>query len=461
MTKSLFNGILGEAIFLFKIKFVRKIIKLLLNVAWFVLQCLLVIKSLTGATFKLIAKPGRVMLRFFYYSLILPAYRVYLLIIKKLGLSKSKQDKQLEAILINKKLIHFIFVGLIFIMAYANLFKVQNKASSEEVVGKTLLAKIVADEFVQVEHLIEVYQDPKALLKKPIEDYWTSAARLRPPLALDYTDDWSSVGEVAEQPTRPGAPARSGIIEYTVRPGDSVSGIAQYFGLSVNTVLWENNLSAKSYIKPGDKLKILPVSGVSHTVVRGDNLAAIAKKYGVATADILRANDLVNVNQIRIGEKLIIPGGSKVVERTAVATTRSPLSLADIITGQREAATPVSGSKMNWPVQGAITQYYSWRHNGLDIANKTGTPIYAAEGGTVTEASWNSGGYGYYIIVDHGGGRKTLYAHLSKFACRVGDVVSKGQNIGFVGSTGRSTGPHLHFEVIISGKRYNPLSYLY
>ena len=115
----------------------------------------------------------------------------------------------------------------------------------------------------------------------------------------------------------------------------------------------------------------------------------------------------------------------------------------------------------SWPTAGHnITQYYSWRHTGIDIANKSGTAIYAADAGTVEIVGWNSGGYGNQIIIDHGGGKKTRYAHLSSFGVQAGETVSKGQYIGGMGSTGRSSGSHLHFEVIIDGKRYNPLNYV-
>lgn len=440
----------------------RKIIKILLDLVWFLVKAILVVKSFFVALFKLIAKPGRVVLRFFYYVLILPFFRLYLLATKKLGLSKSKQDKWLTTILINKKLVHFLFVGLVAAMTYFNLFKVQDNISAEEVVGKTLLAKVVSDEFVQTDTLIEVYQDTNLAAKKPLDDYWTRGAYLRPPLALDYSDDLSgSDQDNYIEPRQQRAPDRTEIIEYAVRNGDTISSIAEYFGISVNTILWENNLTARSYIKPGDRLRILPKTGVTHTVARGESLASIAKKYDVEANDILTLNNLANANQIRVGESLIIPGARKVVDRAVASTGRTSRSLAQIITGQKAPSKPVAGAKMNWPTQGRITQYYSWSHNGLDIANKVGTPIYATAAGTVVEAAWNAGGYGYYIVIDHGNGVKTRYAHLSKFACSVGDEVSKGENIGYMGSTGRSTGPHCHFEVMVYGKRYNPLSYLY
>ena len=436
----------------------------MLDLIWFLLKAVMVVKAFFVALFKLMTKPGRFVLRFFYYIFILPLYRLYLLVGKKLGLSKSKKDKRLATLLINKKLIHFLFIGLVALMVYFNLFNIQDNASSEEVVGKTFLAKIVSDEFVQAEQLIEVYQETNPTARRPLDDYWSRGAYLRPPLALDYnqSNDWLASGEDNYVQTTPRkAPPRTEIVEYIVKPGDTISSIAQYFGVSVNTILWENNLTARSYIKPGNRLMILPTTGVMHTVAKGENLASIAKKYDVEAAEILTTNNLANANQIRIGERLVIPGATKLVGRTVATQTRQPRSLAQIITGQGASVAPVAGTKMNWPVKGTITQYYSWRHNGLDIANKIGTPIYAAEAGTVVEAAWNAGGYGYYIVIDHGGGKKTRYGHLSKFATSVGDEVEKGENIGFVGSTGRSTGPHLHFEVMIYGKRYNPLSYLY
>jgi murein DD-endopeptidase MepM/ murein hydrolase activator NlpD len=444
---------------------VRRIIKILLNLALFVFRAALVIKSFFVALFKLIAKPGRTVLRFFYYILILPLYRLYLLLGKKLGLSKSKRDQRLTTVLINKKLIHFLFIGLVGLLLYLNLFQAKHNLPLDEIVGKTALAKVVSDEFAQPEQLIEEYQQPPVALKQRQDDYWAHGAYWRTPLALDYsqTTDFFAAPQPLAGPSQPQqAPSRSEIVTYTVKAGDTISSIAQYFGISVNTVLWENNLTARSYIKPGDTLSILPTTGVTYTVAKGDTLAAIAQKYGVDTGAILAANDLANANQLAKGEVLIIPGASKLVTQVAsiYTQTQQPRSLVDIITSPRPP-TASTGGKLNWPVRGTITQYYSWRHTAIDIANHLGTPIYAAEAGTVETAGWNSGGYGYQIVIDHGGGLKTRYAHLSKFVVSVGDQVARGQNIALMGSTGHSTGPHLHFEVMINGIRYNPLSYLY
>jgi LysM repeat protein len=439
---------------------VRQIIKILLNLALFLLRFFLVIKNFLVSGFRLFSKPTHAILRLFYYILIFPVYRFYLMVNKKLGLSKSKKGRVLAAILINKRIVHFLIISLTIWLVCLNFVNTNQAVSANDVVGKTMLAKIVTDEFVQSEDLIEEFQGNKNLFNAPARDYWSNNAYWRPPLAFSYTEeDWQPGSNVAT-PRGEKAPERTEIIKYTVKTGDTIGSIAQYFGISVNTVLWENGLSSKSYIKPGNILSILPTSGVTYKVARGDNLASIANKQGVSAEEIMKMNNLANANQVRIGQSLIIPGGKRVINSGIATQTKQPRSLASIITSPRGSATPASGSRMNWPVQGRITQYYSWSHNGLDIAAPIGTPIYAAAGGTIVAASWNSGGYGYYIDIDHGGGKKTRYGHMSKFAVSVGDEVEKGDNIGFVGSTGRSTGPHVHFEVLIYGKRYNPLSYL-
>ncbi len=257
--------------------------------------------------------------------------------------------------------------------------------------------------------------------------------------------------------------ARTSSIVYTIQNGDTISTIARRFGVSINTILWENNLKATSLIKPGMQLTVLPHSGVSHTVARGQTLGQIAKLYGVTNDEILKANNLTNPNQLTAGAKIIIPGGSQLASATPSRSTSNQVatSLRQIIGDKKPSSVIPSGGRMTWPTSGyRITQYFSYRHTGVDIANHIGTPIYAADSGTVVTVGYNRGGYGNQIIIDHGGGKKTRYAHLSAFDVRVGQKVTKGQYIGAMGSTGRSTGPHLHFEVIINGHVYNPLNYV-
>ena len=246
---------------------------------------------------------------------------------------------------------------------------------------------------------------------------------------------------------------RDKIIDYVVQVGDTLSTIAQKFGLYTNTILWENNLSLYSTIKPGQTLKILPLNGLSYKIAKNDTLSKIAKTYQADVNKIIEFNKLASATDIQIGQTIIIPNGKKVVVYTATTKTTS---IKDVFT-----PAPTSDSKLLWPTNSRrITQYYGWRHSGLDIGNKTGQPIYASESGSIEKAGWNNGGYGYYVIINHGGGIQTLYAHLSKIYVTLGQNVGRGHVIGAIGSTGRSTGPHLHYEVRVNNIRVNPLNYI-
>ncbi len=248
--------------------------------------------------------------------------------------------------------------------------------------------------------------------------------------------------------------ARGDVVEYTVQSGDVLSTIAEKFGISLKTLLWANDLSGLSVIRPGDKLTILPVSGVMHKVESGDTLSAIANKYEAEIDEILSFNNIVSEDQLSVGQKLVVPGGE--VKRTVVKT-QSSSSYSPVV---RAKSSQSNQGGFIWPtVSRVITQYYHWSHHGLDIGGRLGSPLYAAMGGTVTRAGWGTG-YGNYVLVDHGGGRKTLYAHMNRIYVKRGQIVAQGDVLGELGTTGWSTGPHLHFEVIINGVKLNPLSYL-
>lgn len=263
-------------------------------------------------------------------------------------------------------------------------------------------------------------------------------------------------GAVAKPILSPGelaARQRHEVIRYTVESGETVTAISAKFGVSINTILWENQLSAYTLIRPGQTLTILPISGIRHRVVRNDTVAKIAKQYNGDAESIITFNDLGDATGLEVGTWVIIPGGRKpiVAPAYAVRSLRPPAS-----------AAPTVGGTYTWPVGcRRITQYYSWRHSGVDIACPSGTAIYAADSGTVIRAQggWN-GGYGLMVVIDHGNGVQSLYGHNSRLYVQVGDRVEKGQAISAVGSTGRSTGPHLHFEVRVGGVRKNPISYI-
>lgn len=250
------------------------------------------------------------------------------------------------------------------------------------------------------------------------------------------------------------------IVKHRVLAGETVSSIAKKYNVSVETILWQNNFTPNSIIRPGNIIEILPITGVAHKIKRGETVGSIAKQYQVEVDKIISYNNLFNASDVQVNQILIIPGGKKISPYASVAKTPVPqtASIKNLF------ATPtgrVSASGFIWPTAVfRISQYYSWRHHGLDVAGPAGTAIYAAANGTVSFSGWSSNGYGYNMIVNHGNGVKTHYAHFRKLYVNKGDQVVQGQVLGEMGSTGRSTGPHLHFEVVINGVLQNPLTYV-
>jgi murein DD-endopeptidase MepM/ murein hydrolase activator NlpD len=227
------------------------------------------------------------------------------------------------------------------------------------------------------------------------------------------------------------------IIYYEVQLGDTPSSIAARFGVSVNTILWANNLKSSDYIRPGDQLEILPLTGVKHKVKFGETINGIALKYGAKPEKIIDFNELSPEGGLQAGQILIIPDGKiKKKKRSRSYYVKKLPELKGYFT---------------YPTTGVITQGLH-PYNAIDIANRCGTPVYAAAKGKVIVAKskgWN-GGAGKYIKIKHPNGTRTLYAHLSKLLVGVGQAVKKGQKIGLIGNTGRVRGPtgcHLHFEV--------------
>lgn len=253
------------------------------------------------------------------------------------------------------------------------------------------------------------------------------------------------------------------IVEYMVTEGDTTSSIAEKFDITTETVLWANDLTEKSTIKPGQTLKILPVAGIVHTVKKGETIYSIAKKYGLDGDSGAQAivdypfNEFVDDEQftIAVGQEVVVPGGQKPDE-----TRPAPSAYASRLTP--DAGVVSATGSFVWPASGRITQGYAFYHKAIDIANKGGGPILAADSGTVLVAGWpDNFGYGNRVIIDHGNGFVSLYGHLSRFRVVTGQRVNRGDVIGDMGSTGRSTGVHLHFEIRQNGVGLlNPLSFL-
>ena len=256
-----------------------------------------------------------------------------------------------------------------------------------------------------------------------------------------------------EDSTRSGGPDFKGETTiYIVREGDTLSEIAEMFDITIDTIRSANNMSKTDKIQPGDVLLILPFSGVEHTVAKGDTLGGIAKKYDVSLNDILLANDIDAKASISIGKKLMIPGASSSTSPNKVASsTKSTTSTSSTKTSSSKkpkAGCPDITGYFTHPLPGSrVTRREGRGHYGVDYAASIGTPIRAAASGNVLIArnGWN-GGYGNYVVIRHDNGTQTLYAHMSRLGTSAGARVSQGETIGYVGSSGRSTGPHLHFE---------------
>lgn len=230
---------------------------------------------------------------------------------------------------------------------------------------------------------------------------------------------------------------------YVVREGDSLSQIAQMFGVTSNTILWANDLAKASAIKQGDSLIILPIAGVRHVVKKGDTISSIAKKYEGNAEEILSYNQLADSSDLVVGDTLVIPGGALHAEPARVAVAKKSTKNSSVKT------TATKGSSFSHPIPGAIKTQGIHGYNAVDWGAGIGTTVRAASAGQVIVAKssgWN-GGYGNYIVIKHSNGVQTLYAHLSRLDVGVGANVAAGESIGASGNSGKSTGPHLHFEV--------------
>ena len=235
---------------------------------------------------------------------------------------------------------------------------------------------------------------------------------------------------------------------HVVRKGETLTSIARLYGVKVQDLIALNELKDPNRLVVGQELIITPRVQRTHVVEKGDTLWHIARKYEVSVEAIVSVNALANPNQLRVGQKLVIPAIGGGTDAPAVATL---------------SRTSEQRASLAWPVDGRITSRFGTRwgrmHYGLDIAAPTGTPVLAAAPGKVTYAYW-AGSYGMLVTIDHGNGVETRYAHNSRILVKVGDEVQQGQRIALVGSTGNSTGPHLHFEVLVDGENRDPLDWL-
>lgn len=428
--------------------------------------------------------------RFIARWIILPIYRSVLMLRLRLGRFALSVRGIVFLVFTHRFVLHGV-VAAVCVVTIASQLQARQANAFES--GRSLLYALVTDGEDAV-----IEEDARPELARKDSNYLGSETIIAD-LGVDY--DYDEADDIQADLTVPGSIAllpgaedqgipgdvqiqRTTTETYVIQPGDVISTIASRYGVTVGTILWANGLNQRSYIQPGDKIKIPPVSGVLHKVKKGDTLTKLAATYKSNLDEILTVNRLAPGASITPGDELVIPGGTP----PAVATPRPvainssirpdvPLSrirnkALDVyqeITGKNDARPKpedlpegtIAKGKLLWPTHlRVINQYYGWKHTGVDIDGDYVDAIYASEDGVVEKAGWNSGGYGLMILIDHGSNNKTRYGHASKLFVKAGDTVKRGQVIAMVGTTGRSTGTHLHYEVYIHGKRVNPLAYI-
>lgn len=266
---------------------------------------------------------------------------------------------------------------------------------------------------------------------------------------------------------------RPGPVEYVVEEGDSIFGIARSFDISPESLLWANynTLNDDAHnIYIGTKLIVPPADGIYYQWKQGDTIQSVADQYYATAEDVLAypGNHLDMTNptpEIKPGTLVMVPGGWRQTVAWVVPTIpRGKAGVTTSIDGGCDSSSGAYGSgyfiypTANHTLSG--NDYWSG-HLALDFAAALGAPLYATDSGVVVYASWNNTGYGYMVMIDHGNGYSSVYAHLSQIAVRCGQSVYQGAVIGSAGSTGNSTGSHLHFEIRYLGGFINPWSVLH
>lgn len=439
-------------------------------------------QSALGFLGKILAPVGRLLVRL----IILPIYRLGVMLKLRIHRLALPTRGVVLFVITNRYLLH-VAIGVIAVLTVIGNFETR-QVHAQDVGQKSVLFAMATDESNDI--VVETVH-PEAMIQN--SSYLGSATVVGiPHVDFDYEttaqgDQTSAIGTITPQLTdstsQESRVQRTRTEQYVVQDGDTISTIAHRFGVNVGTILWNNNLTDRQYIRPGDTLKIPSVSGILITVKKGDTFGKLAAKYDADANEIASANQLSIDSSLSVGVELVIPGAqppSLEQTRTQVVKNRTPISSDEMAPSNEgsisqpepvvpppsipkppKANTASSGARLLWPTSGhAITQYYGWKHTGIDIDGDYSSPLYAAADGVVEKAGWNTGGYGLMILIDSPNGVRTRYGHASKLFVKAGDTVKKGDVIAMMGTTGRSTGTHLHFEVYVNGVRTNPLGYI-
>lgn len=445
------------------------------------------IKQNSGPVLRAIVSPFAKAGRFLLRTIGIPLYRFFFLFKRSSSKLIVPAKHRILYLVSNRFAVHAMIVVVVVLASTVNLTGSQVRA---ETFGQnSRLYQLVAQDDSAV---VDVVAAGEAVQRKPSSYMNDTVVDANLHLDLNYIEEdyvTPSVGSAVAAPTsqeieKEDVPERETVQEYVIQDGDTLSTIAQKFGLNLSSLLWANDLTLTSVLQPGEALTIPPTDGVLYTVDSGDTLNAIANKYNADSDKIMAFNKLASADDLNIGEELMLPGAEKPSSQPSRQTPSSSsvnriFTSPDTSSGSSSSSSSGSSSANSgsasrgssasasasagswiWPTDWrVITQYYGWRHTGIDVDGDYSTDSYAAADGVVIYSGWRSG-YGITVEIDHGNGYVTRYAHHSKNYVSVGDVVSAGQAIAQTGTTGRSTGTHLHFEVIKNGSFQNPLDYV-
>lgn len=419
------------------------------------LRGMIFLKQHGGEWLKKLAAPFKVTGLFFIRFIGIPLYRLLFFVRRYIQKVLLPAKHRFLFLISNRYTIHVVMIVIVTGVTWVNLSARDVRA--EDFGQKSLLYHLVAQDDFETLEVVEA-GSPVVMLGARSSYLTGTVVDARRHVDQDFLEETATT-DVGEDTATESVvvPSRTETETYVVQEGDTLGRIAESYGLSLSTILWSNGLTYTSTIQPGQSLSILPVDGLLYIVKNGDTLSRIARNYSVDVETIMRQNGLESANRLAIGDKLLLPGGEP---PSPVTTSRSSASITTLFTAPSVTAPSVVIGGWVWPTDWhTITQYYGWRHTGVDIDGDYTTSSYAARGGVVIYSGWRSG-YGLCVEVDHGDGYVTRYAHHSKNYVAVGEVVSTGQVLAQTGTTGRSTGTHLHFEVIRNGKFQNPLDYV-
>ena len=442
------------------------------------LRGLILVKRHAGKVVRPFAKPALAMGRFLVRWVGIPGYRVVFYFQRQMARLIGPAKHRMLYLVSNKYAVHAAVVAIAAVASSANLS--QTSVRAETFGSQSMLYALVAGDAASS---VQVVSAASAGTRDVQPSSYMDDDAIDANAHIDFADDGesyatTSVGSAVASPTlsqgTASVAAREKTENYVVEEGDTLGAISDKFGLNLSTVLWANGLTFRSTINKGLSLSIPPVDGVMYTVKKGDTLNKIALGYGVETEKIIATNKLASADDLRVGDDLLLPGA----EPPAPAVRKKTAPLASLFTDKSSGSSSTAGGGSKWTpfvapkgdgdVSGTwvwpttwhvITQKYGWKHTGIDLDGDYNTQSYAASDGVVIFSGWRNG-YGNTVEINHGNGVVTRYGHHSKMFVKEGDVVRAGQTIAQTGSTGRSTGTHLHFEVIVNGKFQNPLNYV-